>query len=356
MSWRDKVRPYLLSVPSYEGVTPPEAMKEPGREIIKLDGNENLYGCSPHVREALSQYSMYHLYSDPEQRDLRQSLAAYTGVGEAHILAGNGSDELIDLILRVFLEPGDKVLNLVPTFGMYSFSTRICAGEVVDVEREADFSLNVPRVKKALTSRTKVIFIASPNNPTGNLTAREDIEEIAKTGIIVVVDEAYFEFCDVTALPLMRKYDNVLVLRTFSKWAGLAGLRLGYGIFPAEMAGFLRQVKPPYNINRAAQVAAIASLNDLPYLQSKVKAIIKERERLFGLLQEVGWLEPYPSQANFILARVLRGQAAEVHQALKQRGIFIRYYNTPRLKDYLRFSIGLPQHSDALIEALKQIS
>lgn len=344
---KEKVRHHLLELRPYEALHPVEG-------AIKLDGNENPYGCSPKVKEALANYPFYHLYPDPEQRELRKALADYAGAKEENIVVGNGSDEIIDLILRLFLEPGEKVIDLVPTFIMFSFRVKICKGEVVEVEREEDFSVDIDKVFKAIDNQTKLIFIASPNNPTGNVMPLEDIEEIAKRDLIVVVDEAYYEFCGMTALPLMNKYKNLLIIRSFSKWAGLAGLRLGYGIFPPEIAELLLKIKSPYNVNRAAQAAAIESLKDLPYLQGNIKKVIAERERLFLLLQELEFLKPFPSQANFILCFVQKGQAKEVHKYLQSKGIFIRYFNTPRLKDYLRISVGKPEDTDALIKALKE--
>lgn len=344
---KEKVRGYLLELQPYSPVQSSEG-------VIRLDGNENPYGCSPKAKEALANYPFYHLYPDPEQRELRKALADYTGVSEEHIVAGNGSDEIIDLILRLFLEPGKKVIDLVPTFSIYSFSTRIYGGEVIEIEREKDFSVDIKKVIKAIDNRTKLIFIASPNNPTGNIMPLEDIEEIAKRDLIVVVDEAYYEFCGVTALPLMDKYKNIIVIRSFSKWAGLAGLRIGYGIFPVEIAELILKIKPPYNVNRAAQVAVIESLKDLSYLQGNIKKIIVERERLFRLLQELDFLKPFPSQANFILCSVLKGDAKEIYKYLQKRGIFIRYFDTVRLRNYLRISVGKPEDSDALISALKE--
>jgi len=345
----EKIRPHLLNLQPYEPL-------QPRRErAIILDGNENPYGCSPKVREALANYHLFHLYPDPEQRELRQALAQYVGLDGEHIVAGSGSDELIDLILRLFLEPRDKVINLVPTFGMYPFSTRICGGEIVEVEREEDFTVDIAKVRKAIDKQTKLVFIASPNNPTGNLMPLEGVEEIAQMGIIVVVDEAYFEFCGITAAPLVNKYNNVIIVRSFSKWAGLAGLRLGYGIFPPKIANLILKIKPPYNISRAAQVAALESLNDLDYLKGRVKEIISEREHLFHQLRELNFLHPYPSQANFILCSVLKGEAKEIYHLLQRKGIYIRYFNTPRLRNCLRISVGKPEHTNALIHALKQI-
>ncbi len=353
------IRGDLLRLNAYQPIVPLDVLSleagVPVEGVIKLDGNENPYGCSQRVRDALAAYPFYHIYPDPEQREVRQALEGYVGVGAEYILAGAGSDELIDLILRLFLNPGDKVINCVPTFGMYSFCTEVCGGEIVDVPRDKSYAVDVAGVKQAIDEKTKVVFIASPNNPTGNIAAESDILELVKTGIAVVVDEAYYEFSGVTVAPLVTQYQNLIVLRSFSKWAGLAGLRIGYGVFPTSLIEHLLKIKQPYNINVAAQIAVKESFADIDYLKDTVKAIVAERERLLTELENVRFLKPWPSQANFIYCAVLDGDAQTIHKELQKKGIFIRYFDTPLLKNSLRISVGKPEHTDALIEALREI-
>jgi len=353
------IRGDLWSLKAYQPIIPPDILSEragiPIKGVIKLDGNENPYGCSPRVMDALANYPFYHIYPDPDQREVRQALERYVEVSAEHIVAGSGSDELIDLILRLFVEPGDRVINCVPTFGMYPFSTEICGGKVVDVPRDRSYAIDMARVKEVVDEKAKIIFIASPNNPTGNVTPERDILELVKTGIVVVVDEAYYEFSGVTVGPLVPKYENLIVLRSFSKWAGLAGLRIGYGIFSIPVAQHLLKIKQPYNINLAAQIAVKESLSDIDYLKGTVRAIIAERERLFAKLGEIKFLKPFPSQANFILCAVVKGDAQEIHQGLQKRGIFVRYFDTPLLRNSLRISVGKPEHTDVLIDALKKM-
>jgi histidinol-phosphate aminotransferase len=332
-----------------------EQIKAPVEGIIKLDGNENPYGCSPKAKHALATYPYYHIYPDPKQRELREALAKYVGLAPSHIVAGNGSDELIDLTLRLFIGPGDKVINCVPTFGMYPFSTEVCGGRIVNVPRDGNFAIDIAKVKAAIDEQTKVIFLASPNNPTGNITPEQDILTLVGMGIVVVVDEAYYEFSGVTVAPLVSHYDNLIILRSFSKWAGLAGLRVGYGIFPQRLAEFIYKIKPPYNVNVAAQIAALESLKDIDYCRGTIKAIVEERQRLFDKLKGLDFIEPFPSQANFILCSILDGEVKRIHQQLKQRGIFIRYFDAPQLENCLRISVGKPEHTDALINAVKEI-
>jgi len=247
------MRQDLLKMRPYTPIVPPEVLAERAGitmdEVVKLDGNENPYGCSPRVGKALSKYPYFSIYPDPEQREVRAALSQYTGIYESCILAGAGSDELIDLILRLFLGPGDGVVNCPPTFGMYPFCTDVCGGRTVELARDKKFDIDVAAIKKALDSKAKVVFIASPNNPTANLASESDIVELVKTGRIVVVDEAYYEFSGVTVAPLVANYSKLIVLRTLSKWAGLAGMRIGYGIFAPAIVEQLIKIKQPYNMN-----------------------------------------------------------------------------------------------------------
>lgn len=353
------MRRHLAQAVGYQPIEPLEILREdagiPVEGVVKLDGNENPYGPSPRVAKALAKYPFYNIYPDPQQRQIRKALEEYVGIGAEHIVAGSGSDELIDLLLRLFLEPGDEVIICEPTFGMYHFSTEVCGGRVKDVPRDALYDMDVVAVKREVSNNTKVIFITNPNNPTGNVTEEQAILELLDTGRLVVVDEAYYEFCKTTVAPLVPKYENLVVLRTFSKWAGLAGLRLGYGIFPLKIAQYLLKIKPPYNINAAAQVAALESLKDTDYLLGTVEAIVAERERLYVKLKEVGFLKPCPSRGNFILCAVLEGDARDVHRRLRERGISVRYFDRPPLRSFIRISVGKPEHTDILIEALRDI-
>jgi len=353
------IRPDLASLGAYTPCKPPETLEGEADvpAVIKLDANENPYGCSPRVSQALSRYPYFSRYPDAGQAEVRKLLGEYTGISAERIVAGSGSDELIDLVLRLLLMPGDEVISCGPTFDMYRFSTQVCGGTLVEVPRDEDFAVRVDAVKAAITDKTKIIMLANPNSPTGTIMPEKDIMELLDTGVPLVVDEAYYEFSGETVAPLVgyQKYKNLMVLRTFSKWAGLAGLRVGYGIFPSRVADYLLRIKQPYNINLAAQVAVRESLKDLDYLRGRVKAIVAERDRLFAELKGLGWLRPLPSRANFILCSVPKGQARKLQQELQNRGILIRYFDLPRLKDYIRISAGKPEHTDALIQVLKEL-
>ena len=353
------IRLCVKQMKAYTPVEPAELLQKkagmPGEETSKLDGNENPYGCSPRVQEALARCRSFHRYPDPEQREVRKALSQYTGMKPEYIVAGAGSDDLIDIILRLFIESGDRVINCPPTFGMYSFCTSIAGGEVVNVPRKADFSLDINAIKRAIGGRTHLIFITSPNNPTGNQSTEKEIRELLDLDIVVVVDEAYVEFSGNSLINLVPRHAGLIVLRTFSKWAGIAGLRAGYGICPPNIAAGLMKIKQPYNISTAASVAMLESLRDADYLMGTVRAIVSERDRLYKALSEFKWLRAYPSVTNFILCSVLGRNARDVYLGLQKQGIFIRYFDTPELKDCIRFSIGMPQDTDRVIATLRNM-
>ena len=356
---KDKMLPHIRRLKPYHGVDPMEVIAEragiPAEQVIRLNGNENPYGPSPKVNEALGSFQFYNHYTDPEQRKLRSVLSKYLGAPEERIVAGNGSDELIDLLLRMFLGPGENIIIPSPTFGMYSFTADICGGEAVSVPSDENFEIDVEAMVVAMTDKTKAVFLASPNNPSGNIASSSQIRALLETGRLIVVDETYYEFCGQSVMPLMEEYPNLVILRTFSKWAGLAGLRIGLGVMQEEIAQTMISTKPPYNVNTAAEVALTASLEDTSVLLDRVKAIVAERERMMGLLQKIPGIKAWPSQANFILFSLPEGQGQRIFDGLCSRGIFLRYFDTPQLKDYIRSSVGLPHETDAVVAALTEL-
>lgn len=355
------IRRHFHSLVPYVPILPTEVLSKAGglpqEGIIKLDGNENPYGPSPKALEALRQYDAYHIYPDPAQRELRMALSAYAGVDAEHIAVGSGSDELIDLLARLVVETGDAVITCSPTFGMYPFTTQVVGGQLVDMPRKADFSLDMERLMAAAQEpRAKLIFLASPNNPTGNLLRTEELQALLATGILVVVDEAYQEFSSASSfIKLVPEHENLAVLRTFSKWAGLAGLRVGYGLLAPPLVRLIDQIKPPYNVNVAALVAAQASLEDRGLLLERVERMVQERGRLFKGLKAISYLEPFPSQANFILCKVEGRDAGQLKAGLERRGIFIKHVDGPYLRNALRISVGKPEHTGTVLAALQEL-
>ena len=357
-----RVRPDIAALAPYTPTASLEVfaaqLGRPVSELIKLDANENPYGPSAAARAALASLDTTHIYPDPESRALRALLSEYVGVDAAHILVGAGADELIVLILQLFIAPGDAIISAPPTFAMYAFDTPLAHGRVIEVPRREDFSLDVPAIEAAAReSGAKLLFLCSPNNPDGSVIPPETVERLLALPLVVVLDEAYIEFSGAESFaPRVPHTPNLIVLRTFSKWAGLAGLRVGYGVFPAEIITHLWKIKQPYNVNVAADAAAGASLADLPALRANVERLIAARERLERELATIPYLRPYPSRANFVLCRVVGRDAAELRQRLAQEyGILVRNYNTSLLRDCVRISAGTPEQIDTLLNALREI-
>ena len=358
------VRPEIADLEAYTPIVPLEVLAArlglPVEQIVKLDANENPYGPAPAALAALRTTTTYHIYPDPEQTALRTALAAYTERSPDEIICGAGADELIDLVLRLIINPGDAIIDCPPTFGMYRFDAGICGGRVISVPRRADFSLDLPAIVQAAAQGAKAIFLTSPNNPTGNPLPRDELLQILELPLLVVVDEAYIEFAEpgrapVGASDLLDYYPNLAILRTFSKWAGLAGLRVGYGLFPRWLSEQLWKIKQPYNVSVAAQAAAVASLAVADELRQRVQAIVAERERLFARLQTFSYLTPFPSLANFILCRVEGRDARQLKLALERRGVLVRHYQTPLLNGYIRISVGTPDQTDTLLTMLAEV-
>ncbi len=356
------VRPHVRELPAYEPILPYEVLSEklgiPIDSLIKLDANENPYGAIPAIQQALAQNQFLHIYPDPESRVLRQRLSQFHNVPFDNLLAGAGADELIDLIIRVLVDPSDTIINCPPTFGMYAFDASLQGAQVIDVPRKPDFSLDLEAIFSAIEkNHPKLLFLASPNNPDGSLTPLDEIEKILTQPVILVLDEAYNEFAgpDNSMLQRVPRYQNLVVLRTFSKWAGLAGLRVGYGAFPTALMPYLWKSKQPYNVSVVAETAATIALEHAQELIEIGQKITAERERLAALLASINYLTPYPSHTNFILCNVTGKDALALKNQLAQAGILVRHFNKPGLKDHIRITVGTPQQSDILIKHLKSM-
>jgi histidinol-phosphate aminotransferase len=352
------VRPDIRAMLGYEPIEPSSVLAErlgvPPERIVKLDGNENPFGPSPKVLEALGRFDAYEEYGDPEQRRLRQAIGAYVGVAPECVVAGHGSDEIIDLLVRALLLPGEGAIDCPPTFGMYGFSTRVQGGHSIEVTRRVDYTLDVDGIR-GVGEAAKIIFVASPNNPTGNQLRRDELDALLALDVLVVVDEAYGEFSGESFASLVSARENLVVLRTFSKWAGLAGLRAGYGIMAPTLAGVLMSMKPPYTPNVAAEIAMLVSLDEREVLLERVQTLVEERERMRRALQALEFIDVYPSQANFLLCRLDGIDAHEVHKQLVAQGILVRYFDKAGLRDCLRISVGLPEDTDRVVDALRGI-
>ena len=356
--------PCLKTIKPYE---PPDLEAAAARsglrveQLIRLDANENPFGPSPPVAQALAGYPDYGFY--PDYRPLQQAVACYAGVTPEQVVLGNGADELIDLTTRLFVEPGQAVVVCPPTFSMYRFFAEVNRCRVLSVPRRADFSMDVVAIERAVQFAIRnsqfaipnLLFLVSPGNPDGQAISLDVIRRLLELPLMVAVDEAYIEFGGESAVTLLPKHENLVIIRTFSKWTGLAGLRLGYALLAPHLAGYLERIRAPYNVNAAAVVAALTTLADLEDVQANVACLIAERERLQESLATVPWLEPLPSQANFILCHVKGRTAQEVVGALARRGILIRGFSDPAMAGYIRISVGRPDQADVLVAVLKEL-
>ena len=325
-------------------------------QLIRLSANENPFGPSPQVAQALADYPEYAFY--PDYRPLRQAVARYAGVAPDQVVLGNGADELVDLLIRLFVKPGQAVVTCPPTFDIYRFSAEVNRCQVLSVPRRADFSTDVATVEatvQASEGNARLLFLVSPGNPDGQAIPPDVVQQLLELPLMVAVDEAYVEFGGESAVSLLPNHENLVVIRTFSKWAGMAGLRLGYALLAPDLANYLERIRGPYNVNTAAMVAALATLEDLETVQANVARLIAERERLRETWATLPWLEPLPSQANFILCRVREHAAEAVVDGLAQRGILIRGFSDPAMAGYVRIGVGRPEQNDMLLAALQEL-
>jgi histidinol-phosphate aminotransferase len=331
----------------------------PLHQLVKLNSNESPYPPIPEVLKALSDYTNYNMYPDTNSVSLRSALSSYTELDPQFIVVGHGSSELIFLLWHIFLASGDTIICCPPTFSFYTTSATLCNASVIEVPCATTYELDIEGILAALRPSTKLIVLCSPNNPTGNLVREEDVLTLLDTGRIVVVDEAYIEFSSNPQgmARLVPMYQNLVVLRTFSKWAGLAGLRIGYGLCPEWIAQHIRRAQNPFEVNMAGHIAAILTLNNLDYVQNNVRRIVNEREHLFNLLAQQPYLEPIPSEGNFILAH-LRDETVKmekVRSTVESLGILLRYFQSSSLQNSLRVTVGLPEQTEKLAEALSLI-
>ncbi len=330
---------------------------------IKLDANESPFNLPTAVRKKLADYILenpqLNLYPDTDSVQLREALGGYWKVDKENIIVGTGSDQLIQVIANVFLEKGDKVLYPAPSFGMYKDSCIIAGGKAVEyiLDQDNNFSYSADKIIQAYEEeQPKIIYICSPNNPTGNLMPQDEIMKVLKAckKSIVVVDEAYADFSGTTVIPYIEEYDNLLILRTFSKAFGLAGIRCGYSIASEKLTRAVNLARPPYNISSLSQYAATLVLSNIDEIQNNIKYLVDERERVFSKLAGIEGLKVYGSAANFILIKVQNSK--DVYTKLCEKGIFIRAFgSSPLLTDCMRITIGTHEQNSALLDELYTI-
>ncbi|MGD9328773.1 MAG: histidinol-phosphate transaminase [Cyclobacteriaceae bacterium] len=338
------VRPHIMELSAYSSARD----EYTGKKGIFLDANENPLGSTSR--------KSYNRYPDPYQKSLKKAIGKLKNISTDKIFLGNGSDEAIDLLVRIFCHPNqDSVIVMPPTFEMYEVAARINQNEVIAVQLTNDYQINLGKVLEEITPNTKIIFICSPNNPTGNSMDRKSILEIVeKFNGIVVIDEAYIDFSrDPGCFDLLETYNHVVVLQTFSKAWGLAGLRLGMAFADKEIIKLLNKVKPPYNVNRATQSLAMKAIKKAEYKDFMVQQLLAERKILNLELSNLNIVERvYPSDSNFLLVRFK--DADRVYNHLLKNQVIVRSRSNVVLCDNaLRITVGNEKENDALITTLK---
>lgn len=322
-----------------------------GEASVFLDANENSFG-SPIEKQ-------YNRYPDPLQFKVKQKISAIKGVPPRNIFLGNGSDEAIDILFRSFCRPGiDNVITVPPTYGMYEVSANINDVEVRKVNLTLNYQLNLEGIAAAIDENTKLIFICSPNNPTGNSIHRPDIETLlANFHGLVVIDEAYINYSrHKTFIQELTEYSNLVVLQTLSKAWGLAGLRLGMAFASEEIIEIFNKVKPPYNVNEASQELALEALDNVEQVNNWIKETLAERDNLVLSLKKFPFVvDIYPSDANFILVKTT--DAKGIYNFMVEKGIIIRDRSKVELcQGCLRITVGTPEENTTLIESLKDFN
>ncbi len=340
----------MLVRPAVRALTPYSSARDeydgPGGAMIFLDANENPFDNG------------VNRYPDPHQRVLKTEIARFRGVSEDQILLGNGSDEVLDLLFRVFCEPGkDSVITLPPTYGMYAVLAGINAVENIKVPLASGFQPDVGEILKMATPETKLLFLCSPNNPTGNSLDKDRVTALLESlPGLVVIDEAYIDFAgDGGFLPLLNAYPNLVVTQTFSKALGLAGIRLGVCFASPGIIGYLKRIKPPYNVNELTQQRALAALTAPEKIDEEIRSIKAERTRLVEGLAGIPFVrELFPTDANFVLARV--DDAPRRYRQLLDRGIVVRDRSSQAgCAHTLRFTVGTPEENTALLNVLSTL-
>jgi histidinol-phosphate aminotransferase len=352
-SVEDFIVPWVKSAEPYSDKHMDVAWENP--QVIRMMSNENLLAPSEHVLDAILQAArLGNLYpgSGPQ---LRKKLGEAAGLTADHVVLGNGSTDVINFVAHTFIAPGEEALISVPTFPMYEARVRVAGGNVVSVPMRRDFYWDMEAILKAVTPKTKLIFICSPNNPTGNQIAEADLLRILELGIPTFFDEAYYELENKVASRayLIKKHAHMLVNRTFSKAFGLAGLRIGYILCDPQLAGYFNRVRFPWNVSLLALAAALAGLEDAQDQEQKRQNILQGRAYIYGEINKMPGLRAYPSEGNFVLidASVLGKESNEIRDRMAEKGIFIRPMSGHNMsKGFIRITVGTPEQNRLFIK------
>lgn len=325
-------------------------------DAVQLDWNEPPYGLSPRAQTAYDAFRSGNRYPDIEQSRLSAALASYIGTTPDRVIAGAGLDDVFTTTALTIIEPGDEVIISDPTFGVYRSLFELHGARVVNVPLgpAPGFALPVEGIVAAISTRTKLVILCNPNNPTGTLYGKAEIESIvARAPCLVAIDEAYAEFSGVAHLDLADRYPNIILFRTMSKFAGLAGYRVGFGIFPTSILPWVRRAAPAFrNVSAISAAVAIASLDDRDHLMANIRTLVTDRERVAAALRQIEGVEVYPSAANFLLIALPVPDSASIVAELAGRQVFIRRFADPALGlgHCIRVSIGSQRENDIFLE------
>jgi histidinol-phosphate aminotransferase len=357
-----KVPPHIAAIKPYEPGKPLEELeREYGiNDSVKLASNENPLGPSPLAVRAMEKaMGKLHRYPDGSAYELNEKLAGYLNVPRDAIILGNGSDEIIGMLTRALLQPGDEAVLPRPSFLMYDITIRSSAAIPVYVPLN-NLAIDLDKMADAITGKTRLIFVNNPNNPTGTMITRTEFETFlvkVPAGVVVVLDEAYVEFARdercASGLDYLDASVPVVTLRTFSKAYGLAGLRVGYGVMPVALQELLNRIRQPFNVSSLAQIAAIHALDDTAFLAKTLRVVHEGIDYLYAELDKMG-LRYFPTQANFFLIDVKRN-AADVFEKMLRQGVIVRSMVSYGFPQYIRINAGLPEENARFIKALKVV-
>ena len=358
-----KTASWVRDIPSYKpGKAKEEIAKKYGIENpIKLASNENPLGPSPAALRAIDDYkSIVNLYPDTTSKELRTRAASFFKCKKEQIIAGNGSDEIIDLVCRAYIEPGNNVIIPECTFSYYSIASKACGASVTYAPMKDGLGIDIDSIVSGINAQTKIVFLANPNNPTGlylDFDSLSRLLELLPDQVLVLLDEAYGLFSRAgdfkSGVEFIGKDKRILVITTLSKSHGLAGLRVGFGIGDYSIIDSLNRIKPPFNVNILAQRAGIAALGDTLFLEKTLDTVWNGLDFLYSGLKSLG-LEFLPSQTNFVLVKIGKN-AKSVYNELLRQGIITRYMESYGLKEYIRISVGLPEENRTLINTMRRI-
>ena len=326
--------------------------------VVKLNQNESPYDIPPELKKEILNKLIeisWNRYPPLNASNLVKAISVFTNYPTSGIMVANGSNEILEAIFQTICERGNRISLISPGFAIYERLARILGLEIVDIPLLPDFRFDVSSIIKK-SKRTKMLVLASPNNPTGTALSIEEIKEIlVNFDGMVVIDEAYFDFYKKTAQKLLQSFDNLIIIRTFSKAFGLAGLRLGYILTNPNIVSLIDKVKLPFSVGILQQIAGEVILRNKMYIEDVVDKIIKERDKIFLEINKIKGIKPIPSFTNFILFELNRKSAKNILSLLYQKGVLLRYFSHPRLKNTLRLTIGTPRENEIFLKKFKEI-